>query len=102
MIIETKFNIGERIYYGDETVCYKGKIEDIKITLFGGKPIIQYSVDTQLINGKDRYRDFDESRLHSTPNELLKMQIKNFELRIEWLNDKIEEIKKKINNGKST
>jgi hypothetical protein len=103
MIIETKFNIGDRIYYGDETVCYDGKIEDIKITFFGGKPILQYRVDTQFINEKDRYKDFDESRLYSTPNELLKMQIRRYELQIGHMKDRIEEIKKRINNeGKNT
>jgi len=99
MKIETKFNIGDRIYYGDETVCYEGRIEDIKITFFLGKPTLQYIVDTQVINEKDRYRDFDESRLHSTPDELLKMQIKRYELQISHMKDRIEEIKKRINNG---
>lgn len=100
MIIETKFNIGERIYYGDETVCYEGKIKDIKITFFGGKSIIQYHVDKKIANLEDRYRDFDESRLYSTPDELLKMQIRRYELQIGHMKDKIEEIKKRIDSGK--
>lgn len=99
MIIETKFNIKDRIYYGDETVCYEGKIEDIKITFFGGQPILQYRVDTQVINSHDRYKDFDESRLYSTPDELLKMQIRRYELQIGHMKERIEEIKKRINNG---
>lgn len=99
MIIETKFNIGDRIYYGDETVCYDGKIEDIKITFFLGKPTLQYKVDTQVINSQDGYRDFDESRLHSTPDELLKMQIRRYELQIGHMKDRTEEIKNRINNG---
>lgn len=96
MIIETKFNIGDRIYYGDETVCYEGKIKDIKITFFEGKPIIQYHVDKQIANLEDRYRDFDESRLYSSPDELLKMQIRRYEIQIGHLKDRIEETKKKF------
>ena len=100
MIIKTKFNINDRIYYGDETVCYEGKIDDIKITFFLKEPIIQYHVDTQFINSQDRFRDFDESRLYSTPDELLNMQIRRYELQIGHMKDKIDEIKKRINNGK--
>jgi hypothetical protein len=100
MIIKTKFDIKDRIYYGDETVCYEGRIEDIKITFFDDRYVVEYRVDTQVINEKDRYREFHEWDLHSTPDELLKMQIKNFELRIKHLNDRIGEIQKRINNGK--
>lgn len=96
MIIETKFNIGDKVYYGDETICYDGKIYDIKISFFGGSAIIMYVVDTQVINQQDRYKDFDEGRLYSSPDELLKMQIRRYEKQIEHLREKIIELKKKI------
>lgn len=97
MIIETKFNIGDKVYYGDENVCYDGKINDIKISFFGGNAIIMYVVDTQFINQEDRYKDFDEGRLYSSPDELLKMQIRRYERHIEVFKNRIEELKKKIN-----
>jgi hypothetical protein len=96
MTIETKFNIGDKVYYGDETVCYNGKIYDIKISFFGGSAIIMYVVDTNIISEKDRYKDFDEGRLYSSPDELLKMQIRRYEKQIEHLREKIIELKKKI------
>lgn len=96
MIIETKFNIGDRVYYGDETVCYGGSIHDIKISFFGGSVIIMYEVDTHVISEKYRYKDFDEGRLYSSPDELLKMQIRRYEKQIEHLKEKIIELKKKI------
>jgi hypothetical protein len=96
MTIETKFNIGDKVYYGDETVCYDGRIYDIKISFFGGNAIIIYVVDTQFINQQDRYKDFDEFRLYSSPDELLKMQIRRYEKQIEHLKEKIIELKKKI------
>jgi hypothetical protein len=96
MTIETKFNIGDKVYYGDETICYDGKIYDIKISFFGGSAIIMYVVDTNIISEKDRYKDFDEGRLYSSPDELLKMQIRRYEKQIEHLREKIIELKKKI------
>ena len=96
MIIETKFNIGDKVYYGDETICYNGRIYDIKISFFGGSAIIMYVVDTNVISEKDRYKDFDEGRLYSSPDELLKMQIRRYEGQIKNLLKTIEELKKKI------
>ena len=97
MTIETKFNIGDYIYFGNEESCNQGVIKDINITFFGGNHMIRYTVDTMLItNEKDRYRDFDESVLHSSPNELLQRQVKRYEIKIGHMKDKIEEIKKQL------
>jgi hypothetical protein len=103
MTIETKFNIGDYIYFGNEESCNQGYVKDINITFFGGNHIIRYTVDTMfnilprlITNEKDRYIYFDESVLHSSPNELLQRQIKRYEGKIGHMNDKIEEIKKQI------
>lgn len=93
MTIETKFNIGDKVYYGDESICYDGKIYDIKISFFGGSAIIMYVVDTNIISEKDRYKDFDEGRLYSSPDELLKMQIRRYEGQIKNLEKKIFELR---------
>ena len=103
MTIETKFNTGDYIYFVNEESCNQGYVKDINITFFGGNHIIRYTVDTMfnilprlITSEKDRYRDFDESVLHSSPNELLQRQIKRYEVKIKNMNDKIEEIKKQI------
>lgn len=107
MTIETKFNIGDYIYFGNEESCHQGVINNIIITFFGGNHIIRYKVDTmfnilpRLIspNEKDRYREFDESVLHSSPNELLQRQIKRYEIKIGHMKDKIEEVKKQLKSS---
>lgn len=100
MIIETKFNIGDRVYYGDENTCNEGRVVDIQIVFFDKRYSISYKVDTQVINEKDRYREFNELSINSSPNELLQMQIMRCERQIAGIKDRIEEIKKRINNGK--
>lgn len=107
MTIETKFNIGDYIYFGNDESCNQGLIKDINIIFFGDNHTIRYKIDTMfnilprlITNQDDRYREFDESRIHSSPNELLQRQIKRYEIKIESMKNKIEEIKKELKDGK--
>lgn len=109
MIIETKFNIGDYIYFGNygnlgnDTHCNQGLIKDVNIIFFDGNYFVRYKIDTMfnilprlITNEKDRYIELDESFIHSKPDDLLKKQIKNYENQIKEILKKIEDLKKKI------
>jgi hypothetical protein len=111
MEINTKYNIGDYIYYGNEDAYYKGLIADMSVIFFKPSYFIRYKVDKQFdipsrMCGKNeiRFQEFDESCLYSSPKHLIEMQIKRCERKIEHLNDKIEELKARLEqeDGQST
>jgi hypothetical protein len=106
MKIETKFNIGDYIYfgnYGNDVYCNKGYIKDINIIFLENDYFIRYRIDTMfdilpglITNEADRYIELDEGFIHLKPDELLKNQIINYENKINEMLKKIEELKKKL------
>ncbi len=95
MIIETKFNIGDTVYYGDESSYDKGRIDDISIIFALNTHYIMYKVDTDYytsFRGRPdnvRYKELGESMIFSSPSNLIEQQI-------DWNKRKIEVIKSEI------
>lgn len=102
MKIETKFNIGDSVYYEDSSSFDKGKIDDIIIHFWLDTYYINYKVDkdfyTSFKNRSNelRYQEFAEGRLHSSEAHFLKEEIVRAEKHIESLNEKIDELKIKL------
>ena len=70
MKIETKYNIGCKVWFNRSQDCFKGRISAIHISLRTGEtiPTIEYNV----VWGNDFYHDYIiESRLFRTKQELL-------------------------------
>lgn len=102
MIIETKFNIGDIVYYGDETSYEKGRIDDIKIQFFFDKHYVWYKVDkdygTSFTGRPDnvRFAEFNEFGIFSSPSNLIQQQITYTKKQIEGLEDKIEKLETQL------
>lgn len=67
MTIETKYNIGDRVFYVLEDHIHEGIIVEISISNIGGNTTYLYQVG---IDGS--YRFFNEDFLFSSLSELLK------------------------------
>lgn len=102
MIIETKFNIGDTVYYGDETSYEKGRVNDIKIEFFFDKHYVFYKVDmdyhTSFSGRPDdvRYKQFPESSLFDSPSNLIQQQIAYTKKQIEGLEGRIEKLETQL------
>jgi hypothetical protein len=102
MIIETKFNIGDTVYYGDETSYEKGKVDDIRIEFYFNNHYIFYKVDMDYYTGYSgrqdsvRYRDFNESMIFSSPSNLIEQQVAYAKKQIEGLEEKIEKLESQL------
>jgi len=102
MIIETKFNIGDCVYYENGLSFDKGRIDDIIIHFFIDTYFVNYKVDKDYYtsfrnrDSKLKYQEFSEGRLHSSEAHFLKEEIIRAEKHIESLNEKIDELKIKL------
>lgn len=67
MIIETKYNIGDTVFYMVENIIYEGIVIEISISKIGGNITYLYQVGTD-----GTYSVFSESCIFSTKEELLK------------------------------
>ena len=102
MIIETKFNIGDTVYYGDETSYDKGRVDDMSILFMLNTHIVMYKVDkdyyTSFRGRPDnvRFQEFGELMLFSSPSNLIEQQISWNERQIEGIKEKIEKLKSQL------
>lgn len=102
MIIETKFNIGDTVYYGDEISYEKGRVDDISIHFMLNTYCVMYKVDkdyyTSFKGRRDevRFQEFGESMLFSSPSNLIEQQIAWNERQIEGIKEKIEKLESQL------
>ena len=102
MIIETKFNIGDIVYYGDEKSYEKGRVDDIKIEFCFDRHYVFYKVDKDYntsFTGRPeniRFQHFGESMIFSSPSNLIQQQIAYTKKQIEGLEGKIEKLKTQL------
>jgi hypothetical protein len=101
MKIETKFNIEDYVYYGDENSYDLVKIIDIKISFLLDKIFIIYKIDFEhekpfKYPDHKKYEDVGEGYLYASPHSLIEMQIARCEKEIENKNKKIEELKAQL------
>jgi hypothetical protein len=101
MVIETKFNIEDYVYYGDENSYALVKIIDIKISFFLDEIFIIYKIDLEhekpfKYPDHKKYEDVGEGYLYASPHSLIEMQIARCEKEIENKNKKIEELKAQL------
>lgn len=99
MTIETKFNIGDTVYYGDESSYDKGRVDDINIHFYLDKYYVKYKIDkdyfTSFTGRRDdiRFQEFGEHSIYSSPYELIEKQITWNEKKIDEINNAIEGLK---------
>jgi hypothetical protein len=102
MIIETKFNIGDTVYYGDETSYEKGRVDNMSIIFMLNTHYVMYKVDKDYYTSfrgrpdKVRYQEFGESMLFSSPSNLIEQNIAWSERQIDAINNKIDELKSQL------
>lgn len=102
MIIETKYNIGDTVYYGDEKSYEKGRVYDIKIEFSFDRFYVFYKVDkdyfTTFTGRREeiRFQEFNEQNIYSSPYELIEMQITWNENRIKIINGEIDKLKEQL------
>jgi hypothetical protein len=103
MKIETKFNVGDTVFFDYYDSIGKGKIVDLDISASKHDSSVVYKVNTALTwynvfsSGWDKHnKQFREGELYPSIFEISEKKIAHLELEINIMNEKIRKIKEQV------